>query len=418
MRKHKKINILIPQLLEQSKKYSKVFKDKNKINNIFTEFEIKSSHHFNFFVKESLKRYKNMRLGNDLDKLMLNSEKRRTAEAQRVLTDNFFSKQIIKQEKKNTKYYTSDKIYKNLKKTIKLLKDTEADTSKISNKEKSYNKKMEKTKSSYNEKEIIPNVRRINELLNKGKEDINSIFKNEECKILKMFDKYREDVNILQQIGEQSPEKYASIHKKLDISLPKLEMINYTHYEPPKLVEKDVEILQKKTLDKIMPFTKYNIKNNNRNKSCNNTKELNFKKIFQKLLLNKKVLFNPKMTILNSRKFGKIDMNDTNNVVFNTAYKELRVKNIFNEKRTKLTEILGYDAPKINDYKNIIKNQFKEIKYKRNKNNKEKIKEQKFASMTYNDKINLDIDNEIYLLTKVEKDLFKKPHNSNKISEN
>ena len=40
-RKHRKINLLIPKLLEQSKKYTKIFKDKNKINNIFIFFKIK-----------------------------------------------------------------------------------------------------------------------------------------------------------------------------------------------------------------------------------------------------------------------------------------------------------------------------------------------------------------------------------------
>ena len=40
-RKHRKINILIPKLLEQSKKFTKVFNNNKKIDNIFTEFEKK-----------------------------------------------------------------------------------------------------------------------------------------------------------------------------------------------------------------------------------------------------------------------------------------------------------------------------------------------------------------------------------------
>ena len=102
-------------------------------------------------------------------------------------------------------------------------------------------------------------------------------------------------------------------------------------------------------------------------------------------------------------------MNDTNGVVYNTAYKELSASKFLDEKRKKLTEILGYDFPKIQNYKDIIKNKYKDIKKKRNKINKENIKNQKLISMTYYDKMNLKIDNEIYLLTQVEKNLFDKP---------
>ena len=413
-KKLKKINRLIPKLLEQSNKYKKVFKNKNKMNNIFTEFEIKSSHHFNFFVKESINRYKNMKLGNDLNKLMSNSEKRRTTEVNRVLNDDFFSNNIIKQEKKNSKYYTSDKIYKNLKKTIKLLKDSSSDKAHYYLNDIT-NEKTDKTKSLLEEeKDNIQEPITSKEKLNREKEDINKVFMNEESKIEKMFNKYREDVNILQQIGEKSKEKYATMHKKIELALPKLEMINYEHYEPPKNIEKDVEVLQRKTLDKIMPFTKYykqGNKNNKRNKSNNN--DLKVKKIFKRLILNNNPMLNAKLTTLNNIKLRKIDMNDTNDVVLNTAYKELTANNFINDKRRKLTEILAYDVPKIENYRNIMKNKFKQIKNERNEINHEKLKLQKYAAMSHNDKLNLKIDNELYLLTQVEKDWFKKP-NENK----
>ena len=403
--KHKKINTLIPKLLEQSNKYTKVFKDKKRINNIFMEFENKSSHHFNIFIKESINRYKNMKLGNDLDKIMANSEKRRTTEVNRVLTDNFFTNEVIKQEKNNSKYYTSDKVYKNLKKAFTLIKDSSTEKSNLYQKEIK-NKKMEKkSKTIIEDKETKPDEIKTKELLLRGKEDINNIFTKEKSKIKLMFEKYRDDVNILQQIGEKSQEKYAAMHKKIELSLPKLEMINYVHYEPPKYIEKDVEILQKKTLENIIPFTK----NKNTNKSNNKTNDLKLKKIFQKLILNNKLIHPKITTISNNRKLNKKYLNDTNGVVYNTAYKELSASKFLDEKRKKLTEILGYDFPKIQNYKDIIKNKYKDIKKKRNKINKENIKNQKLISMTYYDKMNLKIDNEIYLLTQVEKNLFDKP---------
>ena len=242
-RKHKEINILVPKLLEQSKKYTKVFKDKKKIDNIFTEFEVKSSKEFRFFVKESLNRYKNMKLGNDLEKLMLISEKRRSNEVKKILTNSFFSDEGIKKEKENSKYYNSGKYYQNLQKTFKLLKESESDTSEV-NKKQSNNDRMMRLKSLLESQETSPNLTLSKELIKKGNDDIDTVFKKEENKVEKMFDKYREDVKTLQQIGEQSQERYASLHKKLELSLPKLEMINYVHYEPPKNIETDIAYLQ------------------------------------------------------------------------------------------------------------------------------------------------------------------------------
>ena len=409
--KHKKINLLIPQLLQQNNKYKKVFTDKNKINNIFAEFELKSSNKLNFFIKESTNRYKNMRLGNDLKKLMINSEKRCKTEVNRILTDNFFSNKIIKQEKKNAKNYTSDKIYKNLKKTFKLIKDSGNSTSRLLEKEKN-DEKLETNKSIIDDKESTHEVLTKKELLNKGKEEIDEVFKYDNNLIERMFEKYRGDVDILQKIGEKSPEKYASIHKKVGINLPKLEMINYAKYEPPKIVEKDIEILQKNTLDKIIPFTKYyktNIGiNNNKNKSTNKPKkDLKIKRIFKKLMLNQKIILSPKLTISNNRNYNKMDLNDTNDVVYKTAYKQLTAAKCIDEKRKKLKDILGLDEPKIEDYKTIIKKRFKDIKNERNKHKYKIMQNQKVESMSVNDKINTQIDNGIILLTEVEKNLFK-----------
>ena len=238
------------------------------------------------------------------------------------------------------------------------------------------------------------------------------MFKYDNNLIERLLEKYRGDVSILQKIGEKSPEKYASIHKKIGINLPKLEMINYAKYEPPKYVEKDIEILQKNTLDKIMPFTKYYKNNisikNNKNKSTNKQKkDLKIKKMFKKLMLNQKIILSPKLTISNNRNYNKMDLNDTNDVVYKTAYKELTAPKCIDEKRKILKDILAYDEPKIEDYKTIIKNKFKDIKNKRNKTNYKIMQNQKVESMSVHDKINTQIDNGIILLTEVEKNLFK-----------
>ena len=284
-RKHRQINLLIPKLLEQSKKFTKVFNNNKRIDNIFTEFEKKSSKHFKAFIKESSNRYKTMKIGNNLDKLINNSEKNRIKEVNRVLTDNFFSDEGIKKEKEKSKFYNSGKQYDNLRMTFRLLKESESDTSKTINRNADNFLKMKKMKSVYETKESVPDSSVIKELLDKGQTELNVVFRKDQNKIVKMFDKYREDVKTLQKIGEESQEKYAIVHKKLDISLPKLEMINYVHYEPPKNIEKDMETLQKNTLDKIIPFTQSNY--NFKSKSLKRKDNLKLQNIYKKLTNNK-----------------------------------------------------------------------------------------------------------------------------------
>jgi len=404
-RKHRQINLLIPKLLEQSKKFTKVFNNNKKIDNIFTEFEKKSSKHFKAFIKESSNRYKTIKIGNNLDKLINHTEENRMNEVNRVLTDNFFSDEGIKKEKEKSKYYNSGKQYDSLRMTFRLLKESESDTSKAINRNAN-NLKMKKIKSVYDTKESIPDSSVIKELLDKGKTDLNCVFRKDQNRIVKMFDKYREDVKTLQKIGEESQEKYAIVHKKLDISLPKLEMINYVHYEPPKNIDKDMETLQKNTLDKIIPFTqsKFNIKS----KSLQRKDNLKLKNAFKKLT-NNKLSFIP-----NNDSYLNKNLKYTNDIVYNTAYKELSVNNVLDEKRKRLNRILGYDVPKLGNYKNIIRTKFNEIKKNRNNYNKDNLMYQKYASMTYFDKINMKINNELYQLTQIEKDLFEKRNKINK----
>ena len=405
-RKHRQINLLIPKLLEQSKKFTKVFNNNKKIDNIFTEFEKKSSKHFKAFIKESSNRYKTMKIGNNLDKLINNSEKNRIKEVNRVLTDNFFSDEGIKKEKEKSKFYNSEKQYDNLRMTFRLLKESESDTSKTINRN-AENLKLKKNKSVYETEESLPDSSVIKELLNKGKTDLNCVFRKDQNKIVKMFDKYREDVKTLQKIGEESQEKYAIVHKKLDISLPKLEMINYVHYEPPKNIEKDMETLQKNTLDKIIPFTQSNY--NFKSKSLKRKDNLKLQNIYKKLT-NNKFSFIP---INDNNSYLNKNLKNTNDIVYNTAYKELSMNDVLAEKRKRLNRMLGYDVPKLENYKNIIRTKFNEIKKNRNKVNKDNLMYQKYASMTYFDRINMKINNELYQLTQIEKDLFEK-RNKNK----
>ena len=72
---------LIPKLIQKSKTLSREIKNRIKLNHIFSEFETKASNQFNFFIKESEKRYLGSKYGSKIDYLLKSSQKRGKKEA-------------------------------------------------------------------------------------------------------------------------------------------------------------------------------------------------------------------------------------------------------------------------------------------------------------------------------------------------
>ena len=66
----KDFNNLVPKLIEKSEDLSKEIKYRIKLNHIFSEFETKSSNQFNFFIKESEKRYLGSKYGTRIEYLL------------------------------------------------------------------------------------------------------------------------------------------------------------------------------------------------------------------------------------------------------------------------------------------------------------------------------------------------------------
>ena len=61
---------LIPKLVTNSNDLSTEIKNRIKLNLLFSEFEIKASNQFNFFIKESEKRHKGSKSGAKMDYLL------------------------------------------------------------------------------------------------------------------------------------------------------------------------------------------------------------------------------------------------------------------------------------------------------------------------------------------------------------
>ena len=99
---------LLPKLIQKSNGLSQEIKNRIKLNHIFSEFESKASNKFNFFIKESEKRYLGSKYGAKMEYILHSSKKRSNKEAYKILNDNFYLNQdLIKERKKNAK-----KIYK------------------------------------------------------------------------------------------------------------------------------------------------------------------------------------------------------------------------------------------------------------------------------------------------------------------
>ena len=104
---------LIPKLVTNSNDLSTEIKNRIKLNHLFSEFEIKASNQFNFFIKESEKRHKGSKSGAKMDYLLKASKKRGQKEAYKILNDKFYlDKELIKERKKRTKIKKMSKLKK------------------------------------------------------------------------------------------------------------------------------------------------------------------------------------------------------------------------------------------------------------------------------------------------------------------
>lgn len=409
--KNRKINVLVPKLLEQSNKYKKTIQNRLKIDTIYTELEAKASREFNFFVKESINRYKGLKIGNNLDNLLSTSKRRCQKEARKILTDNFYINKELQKEKEEMKKKRAEKLYNKLRNTFDKIKKTEVNKadylkeviSKINNKQKEdFSDELNNGKNlSFNEK------------FEKDSKALKITFNKDNKKVQTMFANYR---GKLDNICNKSGEERRGLHKKLNIDLPKLSLINYIKYQPIKKKEVDEVEFQKAILRKILPFSKC-CKNNNANTSAIIYKEKNkIKPNKRGKSLNDEAPKNQCSFMTQSfgkKKLGMFSRTQTTDYVLDSANKEFKSQNIFNKKRNKMENILGMsEIPKLDEYENIIKTYYNEIKAKRNQKSEKLYQKQRFASLTHYEKMNEKIDDEIYLLTKIEDNLYKNKNNS------
>lgn len=395
-------NKLVPQLIEQSNKLTKELKYRLKLNTFFSEFESKASNQFKFFIKESRTRYRGSRSGCNLDSLIASSRKKCLKEANKIINDNFYSNNDILHEKDKMKFKTTNQMYKNFTKTITELKsltkfNTISSFHKIN--DNSLNNKNFKTKKLFKNKKNISIM--STEKLSKEKNDIKLLLNEEKLLFHKTMDNYKSKLNSLNALSEN--QKYSYAHKNMFLGLPKLNLLTYKKYIPPPINPEEEDFLNRVDFKKLLPYSRLG---KNLGYSQKNIKDKNKKNAF---------ITEPKFGF--STNYGDYMKNvrNTNEIVFNSANKEINMETRINKKRKIIEDILGVDSiPKLDSYEVLVKDIFNKRKKERllKMNDKNKMFDIKKEEETFYDKAHKKILKGFNTLNNIEKQLHAFTHQS------
>ena len=413
--KSKALNILIPKLIDKSNNLTKEIKSRIKLNKIFSEFENKASNNLNYFITASNRRYTNTKLGNDLDTLLYNTRLKNINVATKIINDKFYKDNNLEIEKQKMKYKSTSKIYKDIKDTFNKMKlPLETKFSRNTNKEinliikgidMKQNKRSlyeEKDEDLMSKKKVVYN---IEENVKRSIDVIDDEFEKEQNSIDNTINKYLKEINTININHKLNTSDSPSSHKKTTFKLPKIKLINYKQYQPPKrkvITEED----KKPNIKKLLPYSKLGRNNDTLKK---NEDSFNEKKNEHK---NFPFITEPN---LNDVIRKNNNYNNTLNVVYNSANNEFLLQNKFDDKRRKLESILGTnEIPHLNTYDEIAFKKSEKIKNNRHNKAKKINESQKFAVLSRKAKINLIIDNDMELLDKLENKIYKENINMTK----
>lgn len=114
----KALNILVPRLIDKNEVLQKEMKSRIKFNKIFSQFENRATIKFNYFIDNSNKRYNCTKMGNDINKFLLNTRTKNLDEANKIIWDKFYSDVNLEKEKQKLKLKSTSKVYRDIKDTF------------------------------------------------------------------------------------------------------------------------------------------------------------------------------------------------------------------------------------------------------------------------------------------------------------
>jgi hypothetical protein len=406
--KSKALNILIPRLIDRSNSLTREIKSRMKLNKIFSEFENKASNNLNYFITASNHRYTSSKLGNDLDSIISSTRAKNINEATKIINDNFYKDSNLEIERQKMKYKSTNKINKDIKDIFNKMKlPLETKFSNNNNREiqmiiKGMDNQLRKERIYDNNDDLNEKKEKISSVENvkRGKNTINDELEKEQISIENTINKYLNNINNVKVNNIiKSSSNSPSPHKKQVFKLPKIKLINYKKYKPPKrkiTTEED----KKPDIKKLLPYSSLG-------KNCNIIKKNEDSSLNENDLKNLPFITEPNF-IANK----KNDYHNTLNVVYNSANNEFKLQNSFDEKRRKLEDILGINnIPKLDTYDDIAIKKSEKIKNDRHKKAKKISESQKFAVLSRKAKVNMIIENDMDLLDKLENKIYNNANN-------
>ena len=386
---------LIPKLIEQSNNLKNALKHRLKCNTFFSEFESKASNQFNFFIKESRARYFASRSGCNLDSLIENSKTKRLKEANKIINDDFYSQNDILSEREKMKLKTTDRMYKHFRETVSQLKNlAKSNSCRYNMAEQKRN--LKKARKKMMKKSLSKNS---TEKLIKDKNDMKFLINNEKKLIKGHMDKYKDELNKMMTMT--NPQKYSFAHKKMFLSLPKINLLTYEKLEGKALNPDEEELKNRVNFKKLLPYSRLG---KNLGYSSNHSEEKDKKNAF---------ITEPYInSFINSNKVKY--KGNTNEVVLSSAKGEFDIKSRFNKKRLLIEDMLRIDdIPKLNRYETIVRNIYNrrklERKLKMGKNKYFDFRKEEINS-NVKDRANDNINKGFKILDEAEKNLLT--HNS------
>ena len=427
--KLKIINETIPQAITDSNLYRKEIKKRMKLNSIFSEFDTKAYHDLNFFIDESNWRYSKSKGGLNLNSLISGTRKKCLDESMKVLNDKFYTNKIIEEERNKMFYKNSDKLYKQVKNTINVIKNPEIKKKELKmadlteegldefdnydineNNINEFIRKNSNMNSPYNtlerknsngginlKKNLHKDILKMNEVINTENNLIHKSLDNYKITLNKLKNKYEEAKKL-----KQGKEPKLNIHKKINIDFPKIKLLNYIHYDLYPKSDDDDEELRKINVRKLLPFTKYGkyYKSLNENLTMNESNKDENK--------DKTLPYITEPIIPDNRHYYK-NYQNTICVVHDSANKELFVDRNYEKKRDDVENILCIDnIPSLKVYDYIAHKGSEKIKEKRRKKNDRISHQQNYLKLTAKQKRNVDIDNNLQSIKDIEYNLFGK----------
>ena len=341
--KKNRINEIIPEYINQSKKYLKKYFDKITINRYLRDFENTASKDFSKIINSSRTLYKEVKNGREIKSTINLLSSTNLPFYNSIFSNKLYSEIKIENEREKLKKLLKDGLES--RKTINLIKLKQVEGN-IGETEKKYKnklteqiiKKKKNLSCDLEKKKLLSNY--SYEQFKLDSQYLDNILSEDEKYITNQLNNYYQNINLVKNlIPNESSEEIKKKKQKIFFSLERLKMLKYKKINVnPINLKKKIQVDDEK-----MDLKKYNNYFHNPYKRNSN------------LFLNNNIT---------EQKINNDEMFDTRKVVTQEVNKLISKNNIVNDKK-KILNTINLDLPQLNEYSNIIQTKLKERNQKR-----------------------------------------------------